>query len=502
MTALRSTLSAFAIGIALACSSIPIQPAMAESAQPPLIDPALSPAEVQAIGREAIYWGLNAAGFYELRYLMTQAEGKAAYRGLNRILATRQLNKAGERIATTPNPSSLTAGGFFDVSKEPMVVISPGMERSRYWSIQAADQYANWFFMVGSQFTGNRPQRHLIVGPHWRGTLPADFSGTEIVRATSDSFTITLRIVPTLRDDQDFAEIYRFMDGIRMVPLSLWQQSGGIPPPLAEQPIRRADYPTFPRMAQIGDIAKSANAMDYFQLLGLVLNDPTMTLRADSVKEVETLRKLERIGLRKGVLFDPGRLTGSQKSALERGFVEARRIAHDAMNRSLVDMNGWKLQSSLFFDPNDYEAQAGADDIAWGTPVPYQSHTIAYVMLDADGRELDGKHRYTVTFDINELPPVTEYWDFPVYDELGYLVPNPIERYSVISYLYQAGAYAVRAGKLTFYLQNVRPDQEDEARNWLPIPASGPFQLAARFYGPLAPLIDGTYPMPRLVRVN
>ncbi|MCY1366103.1 hypothetical protein D9M69_529820 [compost metagenome] len=63
------------------------------------------------------------------------------------------------------------------------------------------------------------------------------------------------------------------------------------------------------------------------------------------------------------------------------------------------------------------------------------------------------------------------------------------------------GDFAVHDGKLTFYLQSTRPDIPEQARNWLPTPSSGQFRLAPRFYGPTSALIDGSYPMPKIVRV-
>ena len=38
----------------------------------------------------------------------------------------------------------------------------------------------------------------------------------------------------------------------------------------------------------------------------------------------------------------------------------------------------------------------------------------------------------------------------------------------------------------------------DKQRNWLPTARGDTFQLAARFYGPMAPLVDGSYPMPAI----
>jgi hypothetical protein len=472
-------------------------------AETPLIDPALKPDQIKAIGEEAFYWGLNQAEYYELRYQFTQNRDSRMFRGLNKVFINRHLFDAkGSRIATTVNASTLYEGGNFDVSREPMIVLTPKMDGNRYWSIQAADPYADWFFMIGSQFTGNAPQRYVIVGPHWNGKLPDGFRGTEVIRATADSFSITLRIAVTNRDKADFEDTYRFMEGVSMMPLSMWERAGRKPVPLADQPTVEASYPFFPRMKDIADTAKAMTAMDYYQLLSLALNDPTITKRTDSVKEVETLKRLARIGLKEGVHFDPSKLSAEQAKLLEAAFAEARVKARTAMNAALRDMNGWKLQSSLFYDDNDYPARAGAVDVAWGTPVPYKSHTIGYVFDDAVGRKLDGARKYTLTFDVKNLPPVTEFWELPVYDAFGYFVDNPVNRYSATSYLFQAGAYAVKDGKLTFYLQSTPPADPDRARNWLPTPASGNFQLAARFYGPTTPLIDGSYPMPRIVETK
>ena len=493
----RAVRTAFALLVAVA--PFASSGALADNVSAP-VDPSLSADQLKAIGEEAFYWGLNQAEFYELRYQFTQNRDSPMFRGLNKAFINRRLFDATtSRIATTVNASTLYEGGNFDVSREPMVVLTPKMDGDRYWSIQAADPYAEWFFMIGDQFTGNASQRYLIIGPHWKGRLPDGFRSTEIIRATSDSFSITLRIAVTNRDDKDFADTYRFMEGVSMMPLSLWEKSGRKPLPLPEQPTVTGDYPSFPRMKQIVDVAKTMTAMDYYRLLSLAINDPTITKRTDSVHEVETLKRLARIGLKEGVVFDPDRLAPQQKATLEVAFAEARAHARKAMNDALQDMNGWKLQSSLFYDDNDYPARAGAVDVAWGTPVPYKSHTIAYVFDDSQGHKLDGTKKYTLTFDVRNLPPVTEFWELPLYDAYGYFVDNPIGRYSATSYLYKAGAYSVKDGKLTFYLQNDQPADPEQARNWLPTPRQGNFQLAARFYGPTSSLIDGTYPMPRIV---
>lgn len=79
-------------------------------------------------------------------------------------------------------------------------------------------------------------------------------------------------------------------------------------------------------MAQIPYVANAMTATDYLQLASLVINDRTLTLRKDSVTERDTLRALAPLGLRKGVRFDPERLTPAQRSAVQKGFDAARAV--------------------------------------------------------------------------------------------------------------------------------------------------------------------------------
>lgn len=487
-------------GVAGAADRTAPTPAPAQATLPASgFDAGLTDAQIERLSAEAFYWGLNIAGFYELRYVFTQFEGQPAFRGVNRMQPSDKLMDASVRYATTVNASTLYSGGAFDVSREPVVIEAPAVTDRRYWSVQAADQNANWFMMVGSQFTGNDAQRYIIVGPHWRGTIPAEFKSTQIYRATSNSFTLAARVAVTDRGASDMAAARKVVHGVRAAPLSLWKANGGHLPPLAEQPIVKGTYRHFPRMRQIVDYGRTMTASDYLQLLSLAINDPAITKRGDSVREVGVLKELSKLGLREGVLFDPAKLTSEQAAAAQAGFNAARKKAKAALEASLVDMNGWRLQSSLFHNDLDYVAKAGSDDVAWGTPVPYQSHTIAYIFRDSTGQLLDGNKRYTITFDLAKMPPVTEFWELPVYDSAGYFIPNPIDRYSTTSYQVAAGAFAETNGKVTFYLQADRPAEPEQVRNWLPTAKGDNFQLAARFYGPMAPLIDGTYPMPRIV---
>ena len=76
-----------------------------------------------------------------------------------------------------------------------------------------------------------------------------------------------------------------------------------------------------------------------------------------------------------------------------------------------------------------------------------------------------------------------EFWEIPLYDREGYFHDNPIDRYSLNSYMLKQGKLHTADGKLVIYVQNDEPKDANQRKNWLPAPKEG-FQFAARFYGP------------------
>jgi hypothetical protein len=164
-------------------------------------------------------------------------------------------------------------------------------------------------------------------------------------------------------------------------------------------------------------------------------------------------------------------------------------------------MNGWGIVRNAGGFETRWMDRAVIADAAWAAPDKNISHGGAFLFTDSEGQPLSGSNRYTLTFDMNDLPPVTQFWSIPIYDANGYFVANEIDRYTVNSFMLEAGDLVVEDGMLVIHVQNERPTDPDEARNWLPAPADG-FRFTARFYGPYAPLTNGTYNMPQAARVE
>jgi hypothetical protein len=102
---------------------------------------------------------------------------------------------------------------------------------------------------------------------------------------------------------------------------------------------------------------------------------------------------------------------------------------------------------------------------------------------------------------VDDMPPVTEFWEMPLYDSEGYFYDNPIDRYALNSFMLERGKLHTEDGKLVIYVQHDEPTDPKQRQNWLPAPKDG-FRFTARFYGAGTPLIDASYDMPGVVRVD
>ena len=179
------------------------------------------------------------------------------------------------------------------------------------------------------------------------------------------------------------------------------------------------------------------------------------------------------------------------------GFDSVRRT----MKTNMINMNGWGVVRNDGGFETRWMDRAIIADAAWAAPDKNISHGGAFLFTDSDGKPLSGANKYTITFDMNDLPPVTQFWSIPIYDANGYFVANEINRYTVNSFMLAAGDLVAKDGKLVIYVQHEKPADPDQAKNWLPAPAKG-FRFTSRYYGPYAPLVNGTYNMPKVVKFN
>ena len=85
-----------------------------------------------------------------------------------------------------------------------------------------------------------------------------------------------------------------------------------------------------------------------------------------------------------------------------------------------------------------------------------------------------------------------------MYDPEGFYVPNAINRFNLAPWMplkFNAD------GSLDLSIQANSPGADKEA-NWLPAPASGAFNLTVRIFWPPGTVLDGTYKLPPIKKVQ
>jgi hypothetical protein len=166
--------------------------------------------------------------------------------------------------------------------------------------------------------------------------------------------------------------------------------------------------------------------------------------------------------------------------------------------------NGWQIQENSGVWGTDWFGRAQAA-VIYIMVNDYREANYWIRATDADGRPLNGKYSYTITFPKGGLPPLHDelggFWSLTMYNSELFMQTDPPNGRTNI------GTVNLRANQLKFdgdesltlFLGSAEPDNEIGKANWLPAPDGG-FALCLRTYVPQDALHDGSYKLPNVVR--
>ena len=176
-------------------------------------------------------------------------------------------------------------------------------------------------------------------------------------------------------------------------------------------------------------------------------------------------------------------------------FVTANILMNAAVEAMSTTVNGWSTILKCGQPGNGILLRAGCAKILPGTNVAQEA---AYWTTVVDGarRRLNGQHEYLLHFRVGQLPPNDAFWSLAMTDVVGFMVPNPIDRYSVGG---RSGLVPNADGSMDIYIQRTAPAGNES--NWLPAPA-GKFKLMLRAYLPGRAVLDGEYHVPPVMKVD
>lgn len=420
-------------------------------------------AEVETLAEEAFTFAYPMIEQYRtmLTGVADPSTGTVAFDRFNQFVHREQLSDASSRVVVRPNNDTLYSQGWLDLRAEPVVIHVPPIQSSRYWSIQIVDAYTHNPAIFGVR-TGSQPDvahDYLVAGPHWSGQGSGGI--TSVVKLESQFALALVRIA--VYDPNDVSNVRRLQQGFSIRPLHVVTGRSSPPEPA---PVR------FPRFD--AKQASGAGFIGYFNfLLSQVQPHPS---------EAGLIARWAPIGVRASQ--SQTEIAPERRERIETGV----RVALTKMQRDALgaDPRGlWTVAANAFGSRDRmqgrYLVRATAAKVGlYG--LDREEAEYWNLSTDTAKQRLDGaKHDYALRFDKAHMPPAKAFWSLVVYDEDGFFVTNPINRYSIGDRT--KGLNLGADGSLTIYIQHSPPTGERDA-NWLPAP-EGPFSLTLRLYYPV-----------------
>ncbi len=384
----------------------------------------------------------------------------------NNILSTPK-----SKSVVSPNVDTIYSIAWLDLSEGPVVLNVPDTQ-DRYYVIQFLDAWTNTFANIGRRTTGTGAEKYAIVGPDWKGILPY---GTEVIKSPTNTVWVLGRIL--VKGVNDLSNAAAVQSQFTL------QSLDGKSDPRIKKPID-----TQLLTKKVEDL----NATDFFKIMTdmLIKNPPP---ESDAV----LLRQFENIGINLNYGFDASKLDQQTIAGLSRAAKDAFEIIKNSRGELGPQfVNGWMVLRNLGTYDDAFLKRAVTAWSGLGANVDEES-MYARVFIDQEGKTLNGKNKYVIHFNSNELPPVDAFWSMTMYGPDYFLVPNSINRYAIGDRT--EGLKYNADGSLDIFVQHEPP--EEGQSNWLPAP-EGDFNIILRLYQPTFKALNGTYKFPPVKRVD
>jgi hypothetical protein len=380
------------------------------------------------------------------------------------------------RAVVRPNFDTLYSSAWLDLTKEPVIVSAPDTN-GRYYLLPMLDMWTDVFASPGWRTTGTGAGDFLIAPPGWSGTVPA-----EVTRI--DAPTPYVWIIGRTKTDgpADYDAVHKIQAGYKITPLSQW---GKQPVPPEAKIDANIDMKTPPKKQ-----VDSMEAGKYFAYAAELLK-----LQPPHLTDQPIIAQLERLGFEVGKSFNLDTADPAVKKGLESAPADAQKLMAWKLPTIARVANGWSMNTdTMGVYGNYYLKRAMIAQAGLGANLP-EDAIYPLNLGDNEGKPLDGANDYTIHFAKDQIPPAQAFWSITLYDNEGFQVANPLNRFAVSSWM--PFAYNTD-GSLDLYFQNESPGAAKEA-NWLPAP-KGPYNLTMRIYAPSSDALTGKWTPPPVTK--
>ena len=438
-----------------------------------------TPSEAESLGRQAYEYGFPLLDMLRIRHEMTSVpcpdgRGNAP---INHFSNAKAFATPADRTVVAPNTDTLYSLAQLDLRKGPIVLRHPDLT-GRFFDFELVDPWTNVIDYVGTRTTGSDAGRFTI---RWTGdgkAAKAKKLGNPVIKSKYRRVWLIGRTLAG--DEADQATAYDIMKRYKLLKAN--GEKFKLPPDCYRG---KGEPSTFPLPSDGADFISQLNQA--------MVNNPAPK------RDAPLLEQLATVGVGPGLSPEDAGLSQEALDALYAG-VE-NRIAMFAAETRLyylqqsIDAKGWIYADSDIgrFD-TDYLLRARVAVVGIGANTPEEA-VYPGALVDSDGNLLDGSSDYEMVYPADDLPPAKYFWSLTMYDREGFLVDNPIDRYSLGPS--HPPLLKEPDGSIVVVISTDEPADPDV--NWLPAPSGG-FRLNMRLYGPSKRVLKGNWTPPPAVK--
>jgi hypothetical protein len=382
-----------------------------------------------------------------------------------------------QRAVACPNQDVAYGFGVSQLDMEPLVFQVPDFG-DRFWVYALYDQRTDEFSEIGKAY-GTKPGFYMIVGPDWKGEVPAGI--TAVLRSPT---AMVLTVPRVFLDDtaEDRAAIQPLINQINFYPLSKYTGK------MQLKDWKKIPVFSAPASSGGGETKWVVPELFFDQLPAVLKNVPPLPGEEALYKWIGSVLDA---AAKDPVIAQTLKETAiATEQDLLNSFLQWRHNGRDAGN-------GWNSAVNNAKWGTDYlnRVATAKSNIFENKP---EETKYFYRDYDSQGQQLYGENLYTITFPKGQLPPVKGFWSLTLYNAEHFFHKNPLNRYSLgtknKTLKYNAD------GSLTLYASAKSPGADKES-NWLPAP-DGTFSLYIRAYWAEKAILDGTWMPPNVEKVQ
>lgn len=443
----------------------------------------LEPSEAKALARDVYHYAYPLVLMDVTMRQATNVPDAETVPGrapVNRFALFREYPKADARDVVRFNFDTLYSLAWVDLSKGPVILTVPD-SGGRYYLVPSLDMWSDVFCSIGSRTTGTREGHYAYVPPGWKGSLP---EGVERIGSPTTMIWVMGRI--QTNGPSDYANVHRIQDGLKLTPLDQWGKSYAPP---EKVPVDGSIDGRTPPLVQV----QGMTGIEFFTRFAELLKT-----HSPHITDYPIVFRMRALGLEPGKAWDSGKLDAATVEAINEGAKQAFPEMVEKIKNGGERVNGWNIRTEFIgVYGTSYLQRAAVALGGLGANLP-EDAVYPAAFVDADGNVLMASNRYVLHFGKGATPPADAFWSITMYDEQGFQVPNPINRFAIGD---RDKLKFNDDGSLDIYIQTDSPGGDKES-NWLPAPKSGGIQPTMRIYAPRPEALDGTWTPPgiRIVR--